>query len=75
MTWHCPYCGSELLPVDKDNPDWGSFTSDYAEAHGTEWFLCSKEGCVFHDMPLVLCHPVKGWNYPAGDSFAIAYVK
>ena len=75
MEWHCIYCGSLLIPVDKDNEDWGKFCDHYRQEHGTEWFLCSNEKCVFNGYALVLCHPVGGWKCPAGDSFAIASVK
>lgn len=73
--WFCMCCGSALRSVPPEDPDWGAFTAGYAKAHGTEWFLCTSEDCTFSEVPLVLCNPVTGWDHPAGDNFALAFVK
>ena len=73
--WHCVYCGNGLRPIRPEDGRWYEDTEKLKKAHGTEWFFCTNEDCTFADVPLVLCHPVYGWDRPAGDSFAIAYVK
>ena len=73
--WFCPYCGHRLKVVVENDPYWGEFCQNYREEHGTEWFLCSNKKCTLNSSPLVLHHPVHGWDNPAGDSWAIGYVK
>jgi len=73
--WFCPRCGHTLRVVPKDDEWWGQFCEGYRKDHETEWFLCTNENCVYKDCPLVLHHPVYGWDKPAGDSWAIGYVK
>jgi hypothetical protein len=77
----CPWCGADMRPVPVDHKDWGAFCQQYREEHDTEWFLCSgqRDGnatdCNAQNFPLVLHHPVYGWDHRAGDSWAIGYVK
>ncbi len=74
----CPCCGSSLRVVIPDDEDWGDFCDGYRQSHGTEWFLCTDdkgEGCVYKDIPLILHNPVRGWDKPPGDNWAIGYVK
>jgi len=73
--WFCPMCGHKLDPVSKDNEDWGDFCSGYHEQDGTFWFLCTNKDCTYNDIPLVVHHPVYGWQHRSGDSWAIGYVK
>lgn len=73
--WFCPRCGHKLEQISKDNKDWGDFCNGYHEEHGTFWFLCSNKDCIYSDNPLVVHHPVYGWQHRSGDSWAIGYVK
>lgn len=71
----CPRCGKKLEVVAKNNKEWGEFCEGYRAEDGTEWFLCSNKDCVFSSAPLVFFNSYHGWNHPAGDNWAIGYVK
>jgi len=73
--WYCPRCGHKLVPVSKDNEDWGDFCERYRQDHGTEWYLCTNNKCVYSEVPMVVHHPAYGWDHPSGDSWAIGYIK
>lgn len=71
----CPCCGSELRIVAPEDRNWGDFCAHYRRRHGTEWFLCTGTDCTYRNIPLVLHSPVRGWDKPPGDNWAIGYVK
>jgi len=73
--WFCIRCGSELEQVAKDNKDWGNFCWGYMKRDGTLWFLCSNNECCHHYCPLVLFNSTGKWTTPAGDNYAIGFVK
>jgi len=72
---HCPCCGAKLQPVSPQDPYWGDFCEGYRRENGTEWYLCPSKRCTYHDAPLVLFNSYHGWNHPAGDNWAIGWVK
>jgi hypothetical protein len=68
MTGHCPFCGSVLLEDSNIVP------SEDAESGG--YFVCTKQECVLSRSPaLTLFHPIQGIKRPAGDSWALGYIK
>lgn len=73
--WHCIRCGSKLEHIAKDDEWWGDFCWNYMKKHGTLWFLCDNKKCCHNTSPLVLHNPAGGWRTPAGDSYAIGWVK
>ncbi len=70
MTMYCPLCGHKLESIsDKDAFD------------EIDEFLCHNKSCAQYASgpgeggELIVFHPVYGWKAPAGDSWAIGWVK
>lgn len=77
MSWevqYCPTCGSKLKGHE-DDEDWHDFCAEYEKEHGTKWFLCSNLKCTWSQAPLVFFNSYNGWDSPAGDNWAIGYIK
>ncbi len=71
--WHCMRCGDKLMPILKEDNDWG-YTWDLMKADGTQWFLCSNKKCEDHsDNPLILHHPYNT-HTEAGESYSISHL-
>lgn len=72
--WYCIRCGTKLVKINKDDKYWGSLWKTM-QKEGTIYFLCGNEKCCHHTAPLVLHHPIQGYDAPAGDSYSISWVK
>jgi len=75
MGWFCIRCGGKLIHVEKDNKWWGEFCWGYMIRDGTMWYLCSNKECCHNTSPLVLFNSAANWKSPAGDSYAIGWIK
>jgi hypothetical protein len=73
--WHCIRCGNHLKEIDEKDPVWGECSYSSMRRTGTLWYQCTGEKCFHHSAPLILHHPVHGYNAPPGDSYSISWVK
>lgn len=74
MPWYCIRCGFKLIPIAKNNKEWGDITWNEMQRNGTQWYLCANKECFHHNGPLILHHPTN-WQRGAGDSYSISWVK
>jgi hypothetical protein len=73
--WHCIRCGSVLREVAKDDPAHGKACWNEMQRNGVLHYLCSNKECCHYNAPLILHHPIGGYQSPAGESYSISWVR
>lgn len=69
INWFCIRCGFQLKQFE-NNEHWKIMKKD-----GTQMYHCSNKKCCHYGAPLILHHPLGGYQSPAGESYSISWVR